>query len=457
MDGKWWSKFFIGFVITFVITFYKDKKMVSLTWQNLNNFIGKGSIFILICSAAAASLGICFDLFNTIYCDDDSETENDNDKEGNNKESQNKGKEKEDIAAAKKNDHNSGSSQAAANSHQYSGSVDKGIVKEAVEGVIEGIGNFAPGVIGSLAGAKLGSAIIKSTNLPPLQKAGLGVLTAASGAAGIILATNSAKNLTMNLNKKYEKSKTDSERLLSMSQNSDTDTDTDTDIDISSILEYGDEISPLQALLNNEIAILLLIIIHMVIILLVLFNKFYVSGSLNLISKLLTKSSTAAAALAAAAVKFEKYKIMLDKLGNRFLNILLVINVVFILAYILLLLYINIKLSCNLDDFIDVHNDMKKGISLLLFINSKFLLSLDNKQRNKWYNLYYFIANARSSSFARLGVKIQEIISRPSLAVAFCWQSLVCARLDLFSLTIAVAALAASLALLGYYIALAVL
>lgn len=286
MVGQWWSKLFIGFVISFVITSlwqkanYKDKKMVSLTRMQvpakptvgsrlgvvgsglpattaikpshftsfIKNFIWKGIIFIFICS----SLGICFNLSNTIYCDED------------------------------------------------------------------------------------------------------------------------------------------------------TDTETDTDNHISSILEYGDQISPLQALLNNEIAILLLILIHMVIILLVLFNKFYVLGSLNLISKLLAPAGKPAASNSWPAgkpaglilVKFEKYKIMIDKLGNRFLNILLVINVVFILAYILLLLYINIKLSTNLDDFIDIHNDMKKGI--ILFINSKFLC-LDDKHKNRWYNLNYYSARWVSS------------------------------------------------------------
>ena len=141
-----------------------------------------------------------------------------------------------------------------------------------------------------------------------------------------------------------------------------------TDFDIPSILEYGDVLSPLQNLLNNEIAILLLILIHIFIIIMVLVNKFYVSGSLNLISKLFSNSKL--------LVKFERYKIIVDKFSNRFINLLLVINIIFILAYILLLLYINIKLSSNLDDFIDVHNDMKKGI--ILFINSKFLFCLDN-------------------------------------------------------------------------------
>lgn len=56
--------------------------------------------------------------------------------------------------------------------------------------------------------------------------------------------------------------------------------DAATYFDIPSILESGDGISPLQALLNNEIAFLLLILVHMVIIAMILFNKFCVASCL---------------------------------------------------------------------------------------------------------------------------------------------------------------------------------
>lgn len=190
--------------------------------------------------------------------------------------------------------------------------------------------------------------------------------------------------------------------------------DINTDFDIPSILEYGDVLqlscSPLQNILNNEIAILLLILIHMFIIIMIFVNKFYVSGSLNLISKLFSNSKL--------LVKFEKYKNIMDKFSNRFLNLLLVINITFIIAYILLLLYVNIKLSSNLDDFIDVHNDMKKGI--ILFINSKFLFCLDNKHRNSCSCLsccnsesYYYSRSRKSWASA------SSIAAGPSL-IGFC-------------------------------------
>lgn len=400
-SNDWWFSFIIGFVISYIINLYKYEKkkllqqggLVSLSaykaeakvaqpsqashfFSFIINFIWKGIIFIL-----GLSLGISFDLFNTIYCDEtDSETETDT--EENNKESKNKNKGKDDDQKKDSSNYE--------NSYKYSGSIEKGVVKEAVEGVVEGVGKVLPELFAAATGAKLGSTIIKSTaGLPPLQKAGLGILTAAASSAGVSVALNVAKEINKNISRKANSSQnSDSERLLSKIK--DNDKDINTDFDIPSILEYGDVLSPLQNLLNNEIAILLLILIHIFIIIMVLVNKFYVSGSLNLISKLFSNSKL--------LVKFERYKIIVDKFSNRFINLLLVINIIFIIAYILLLLYINIKLSSNLDDFIDVHNDMKKGI--IVFINSKFLFCLDNTHRNRSCscNLNYYLAVVLTTS-----------------------------------------------------------
>src|SRR5579885_2565274 len=160
---EWWSKFIIGFVISFVITLYKDELKnlalgrvkpssaeASQFFNFIFNFILKFSIFIIIC----LSLGICFDLFNIIYCDEtDSETETDTEKEENNKKSQNKGKDDDQKKDSSQNE----------NSYNYTGSVEKGIVKEVLDGVFEVIGKVIQNIAGAAAGAKLGSAIIKSS------------------------------------------------------------------------------------------------------------------------------------------------------------------------------------------------------------------------------------------------------------------------------------------------------
>jgi hypothetical protein len=47
-------------------------------------------------------------------------------------------------------------------SFNISGTVSKGMIKESVEGIVAGISNAAPPVIGGLAGAVLGKAIIQA-------------------------------------------------------------------------------------------------------------------------------------------------------------------------------------------------------------------------------------------------------------------------------------------------------
>ena len=70
---------------------------------------------------------------------------------------------------------------------------------------------------------------------------------------------------------------------------------------------------------------------------------------------------------------------MIEKLSNKFLIILFIINVIFLLGYILLTIYIKFELSSHLDDYINVHNNMKKSISILL-VNSKMNeIKSDNK------------------------------------------------------------------------------
>jgi hypothetical protein len=346
MDFKWWIKFFIGFAITFLITIKKKKKKMEFNYYILNlikSFIWRTIILGILWTC----LGIYFDL-NIIFCDNTDDTDNETSNNNNN------------------NNNNKGTNDK---SYHYSGSVEKGIVKESVQGVVEGIGNIIPAVAGGIAGAGLGSAIIKSSSgLPPLQKAALGVATAIGGSLGVSVSTGVGKEIAKNIMKKNENVK-----------------DYSDDDKISSILEFGDDMSPLQALLNYEIIICLLILFHIVILILILFNKMYISGSLNLISKLVNKN---------ILDKYEKYKVKIEKLGNRFLIILFIINVIFLLGYILLIIYINFELSSNLDDYINVHNKMRKSISIFL-ANYKFVPGYD---KIKSYNKIICLLNVKSFS-----------------------------------------------------------
>ena len=336
MDIKWWIKFFFGFAITFVITIkkYNNMEFNYYSVNTIKSFIWR----IIILGILYTCLGIYFDK-NIIYCydsDDESESEKSNDNSTNDK------------------------------SYHFSGSVEKGVVKEVVQGVVEGIGNIVPIVVGGLAGAGLGSAIIKSSSgLPPLQKAALGVATAIGGSLGVSVSSSVGKEIAKNIFKKNEIMK-DSSVGVEVVEG----VEGVKDEYIPSILENGDEMSPLQALLNYEIIICLLILFHIVILILILFNNLYVKGSLNLIGKLINKKMLD---------KYNKYKVMIEKLGNRFLIILFVINVIFLLGYILLLIYINFELISNLDDYINVHTNMKKSISILLFNSNFSRIRSDNK------------------------------------------------------------------------------
>ena len=326
MNIKWWIKFFIGFSISFIITIKINTKM-DFNYYILNVikiFIWRMIVFVILWIC----LGIYFDL-NTIYCDDtDDDTSNDN------------------------NNNNNNSKDTNDKSYLYSGSVDKGIIKEAVQGVVEGIGNIVPVVVGGIAGAGLGGAIIKSTSgLPPLQKAALGVATAIGGSLGVSVSSAVGKEIAKNIINTHENV-------------------TDSSDKIASILEFGDNMSPLQALLNYEIVICLLILFHIVILILILLNKVYVSGSLKVISKIIPKQ---------ILDKYDKYKVMIEQISNKFLIILFIINVIFLLGYILLLIYINFEISSHLDDYINVHSKMKKIISILL-VNCKMNeINSDNK------------------------------------------------------------------------------
>ena len=61
----------------------------------------------------------------------------------------------------------------------------------------------------------------------------------------------------------------------------------------------------------------------------------------------------------------------MGKLGKRYLIILIIINVVFILFDLGIIIYANIELSNNIEDFIQVHLNMKKSVIILLFVKSQ--------------------------------------------------------------------------------------
>ena len=295
---------------------------------------------MVICGAGVS---IYFENFYTIYCDP---IDGVNNSEGINND-QNKGTVK---------DTEKGNSED--NSYKISGSIAKGVIKEAVQEALEGIGTAVPTVVGGMAGASLGNAIIKSAGkLPPAQKAVLGVVTAAVGGLGVTLATGFGRELVKNMTKDKGAESSASVSDVNVSKGRDADGF------IHSVLEKGDELSPLQMILNYEIIFALLILVHMTLLILILFHKLYVSAGLNIFGKLLSKN---------IVEKYEKIKGMIEKIGTTYLIILFIINVIFILFYIFILIYANVELSNNLDAYINVHLKMNKSVIMLLLVKSNF-------------------------------------------------------------------------------------
>jgi hypothetical protein len=312
-----------------------------------------------------------FGFFNIIYCqpmdgESSSNSNNNVDSNKNNKiDSENKdvkGKSKE------KNE----------DSYNISANVAKGMVKEAVEGVVEGITQVVPAVIGGMVGGSLGSAIIKASNtLPPGKKALLGIGTAVIGSLGVGIATGLSKEIVKNASNNKE-----AESYLSgssASTNTKGNGDSNKDDFIASVLENEDKYTPLQMILSYEIILGILILVHIGIINLIILHKLYISSGLNIIGKLLSQKFV---------TKYAMFKDKITKIGNNYLIFLIILNVVFILFYVLMIIYANVELSNNLEEYINVHLNMKKNIIMLIFVKPTFIDNKNKIEKYKYFNAW---------------------------------------------------------------------
>ena len=109
------------------------------------------------------------------------------------------------------------------------------------------------------------------------------------GAFGVTGGTVVAIELVKNKSKKTEEA-----NPLSVSSESNNKTgsgDSGKDWLIPSILESGDELSPLQMILNSEIILGISILLHIGLLFLIWLHKLYVSSVWNIISKLFSKET----------------------------------------------------------------------------------------------------------------------------------------------------------------------
>jgi len=266
----------------------------------------------------------------------------------------------------------SNSSESQENVYTSTISIAKGMIKEAAQGITEGIVSVVPAVIGGMAGTSLGSTVIKASGkLPPAQKAALGVATAVAGGVGITIGTG--------LGREYVKAVCEGKNVgSSESSGSGSNVGGSKGVDgyIPSILE--DELSPLQMILNYELLSCILIFVHIIIIILIQLHKKFFNSGLKIISKLFSPKTIE---------KYEKFKKMTENLGNNYLKLLIIINVIFMLLNLFIITFVNVELSNNIDTYILVHLKMKENVSMLLLVKSNFSTNNNKKEKFKNFNL----------------------------------------------------------------------
>jgi hypothetical protein len=164
---------------------------------------------------------------------------------------------------------------------------------------------------------------------------------------------------------------------------------------IPSLLD-GD-LSPLEVILNCEILINIMILVHIIILVLVLIEKFNVkiikNSSVGFISKYLNK------------YKLNKVENIINKLGeltNKYLSLLIIINVIIIIFYICLNVYVNIELSNNLNEYISIYNKfhIKEGGILFLLLNCKIKCKYVNRLEKRLFS---------SSNIRNKGIRLRSL------------------------------------------------
>lgn len=124
--------------------------------------------------------------------------------------------------------------------------------------------------------------------------------------------------------------------------------------------------SPLEWLIICEVLINIIILVHIILIVLILKQKFNV--------KIITKSSVGFNRKYLNKYKLNKVENLINKDGefNKYLSILIVINVIIIIFFVLLNVYVNIRLSSHLNGYIYDHVifHVKEECILLFLLNS---------------------------------------------------------------------------------------
>ena len=431
-------KLYIGFIIGVIVSKIIERKFSKFNWskgendKNVKNTSIIITIIVILLLSIVSNVGI--GLLPSVYCD-----------------------EGDDIVVS-----DSKKSNIENDDDSYHFKVSKKFVKEGFDTVLKTLSDSLPEVIGGLGGAKIGATVVKvASNLPPVPRAALGVITGGESALAIgmggVLVKNfrkasaaegggddlivkisraSLEKLLKGETAKKEFAQTTARKLVeyeskenggganeastsasgynggsSASGNNGgtdsggTDSGDGGNFIIPSLLD--DSLSPLEIIINCGVLTNIMILVHIILIVLILIQKFNV--------KIINKSSVGF--IRKYLNKYNKVENFINKVGefnNKYLSILIVINVIIIIIYVLLNVYVNIELSSNLNGYIYDHVNfhIKEECILLLLLNSdiKYKNSIRSRLNKRLLVVQLSNTNIRNKKRDIINVDYMELM-----------------------------------------------
>ena len=368
-------KFIIGVIIGVCIRKFIEIKFSLFRWdkgdknKKVKSVSIVSTVIIIVLINIIANGDIGFDLINRVYCDNEDDV----------------------VVTDAKN------SNIEKDDDSYHFSISKKFVKEGFDSVLKVLSDSFPEIIGGLGGAKIATAVVKGSN----SELGVGddlVVKVPRASLEELLKGETGGDEFV---KKTARKLVEFESSKNGGSGTDAGTSTGTGStceNLNNVMDKGElgrdvsnlipslldgNLSPLEILINCEILINIMILVHIILLVLILIQKFNikiikknsVGNSVGFIRKFLNKYKLN---------KVQNFIIKVGEMSNKYLSVLIIINVIIIIFYIFLNVYINIELSSNLNEYISVYNKIqfKEGaILLLLKCNIKRLLKCNIKSK----------------------------------------------------------------------------
>ena len=426
-------KLYIGYIIGVIVSKIIAREFSKFNWskgennKNVKNTSIIITVIVILFLSIVSNVGI--GLLPRVYCDD-----------------------VDDIVVS-----DSKKSNIENDDDSYHFKVSKHFVKEGFDTVLKTLSDSLPELVAGLGGAKIGSTVVKvASNLPPVRRAALGVITGGASALcigiGGVLVKNFRKasateggvdgdDLIVKIPRasleKLLKGETDKKEFVQTTarklveyeskencgganeastsasgynggssasgNNGGIDSGDGGNFIIPSLLD--DSLSPLEIIINCGVLTNIMILVHIILIVLILIQKFNVKiikeSSVGFIRKYLNK------------YKLNKLENFINKVGefnNKYLSRLIVINVIIIIIYVLLNVYVNIELNSNLNGYIYDHVKfhIKEECILLLLLNSD--IKYKNNIRSRFKKRLFSNTNIRNKKGDIMNVDYTELM-----------------------------------------------